>query len=83
LQCIDYGSSLRFSLNLVYFKVPALIHSTKPALHSMFQDLINFPNNENDHCLELYARNLLPNFTSIGNEVKIFVSLKNKIFVFY
>lgn len=24
---------------------------------------------EIDHCLEVYARNLLPNFTSIGNEV--------------
>ncbi|CAF3355138.1 unnamed protein product [Rotaria socialis] len=49
--------------------VPALIHSTKPALHLLFQNLINFPNHEIDHCLELYARNLLPNFTSIGNEV--------------
>ncbi|CAF1312694.1 unnamed protein product, partial [Rotaria sordida] len=49
--------------------IPALIHSTKPALHLLFQNLINFPNNEIDNCLELYARNLLPNFTSIGNEV--------------
>jgi hypothetical protein len=56
--------------------VPALIHSTKPALHLLFENLINFPNIETDHCLELYARNLLPNFTSIGNEVKILEIIK-------
>ena len=50
-------------------QVPALIHSTKPALHPLFQTLIDFPNMETDRCLEVYARNLLPNFTSIGNEV--------------
>ena len=37
----------------------------------MFQSLIQFPNDDTDRCLEVYARNLLPNFTSIGNEVNI------------
>jgi hypothetical protein len=37
---------------------------------------------EIDHCLEFYARNLLPNFTSIGNEVKIFEIFKKVILHF-
>lgn len=58
-----------FPSSIVFFQVPALIHSSKPALHPLFQSLITFPNMEVDRCLEVYARNLLPNFTSIGNEV--------------
>ena len=50
-------------------QVPALIHSVKPALHLMFRDLIGIPRENEDRCLEIYARNLLPNFTSVGNEV--------------
>ena len=57
-------------LNLLSLQIPALIHSVKPALHPMFQTLIDFPKPDQDRCLELYARNLLPNFTSLGNEVK-------------
>ncbi|CAF1126373.1 unnamed protein product [Adineta steineri] len=64
----DRFSSLKNTTKIIC-SIPALIHSTKPALHILFQDLINFPNNDIDHCLEIYARNLLPNFTSIGNEV--------------
>jgi len=50
--------------------IPALIHSVKPALHLTFQHFVDFPRvDQGDHCLEVYARNLLPDFTSIGNEV--------------
>ncbi|CAF1318875.1 unnamed protein product [Adineta ricciae] len=49
--------------------VPALIHSVKPALHLLFRKLIDLPKDDHDQCLEIYARNLLPNFTSVGNEV--------------
>ncbi|CAF1331977.1 unnamed protein product [Adineta ricciae] len=49
--------------------VPALIHSVKPALHLLFRNLIDLPKENHDQCLEIYARNLLPNFTSVGNEV--------------
>lgn len=71
MQCIDLNEiSSLISFFFFSSKVPALIHSTKPALHLLFQYLIQFPNDQIDHCLEVYARNLLPNFTSIGNEVK-------------
>ncbi|XP_062545367.1 N(6)-adenine-specific methyltransferase METTL4 isoform X1 [Armigeres subalbatus] len=47
------------------FSVPCAIHSNKPPLLDLFADLLP----ERPKCLELFARNVYPNFTSIGTEV--------------
>ncbi|XP_067948831.1 N(6)-adenine-specific methyltransferase METTL4-like [Watersipora subatra] len=49
----------------VIVSIPSLIHSAKPALLELFKKYLP----ENPKCLELFARNLLPNFMSWGNEV--------------
>ncbi|XP_076251443.1 methyltransferase like 4 isoform X2 [Rhynchophorus ferrugineus] len=45
--------------------VPSAIHSSKPPLVEVIQNLLP----ENPQCLEIFARYLLPNWTSYGNEV--------------
>lgn len=47
----------------VIFSVPG-IHSNKPNLRALFDEKIP----ENSLCLEIFARNLFPGFTSFGNE---------------
>nr|XP_029734299.1 methyltransferase-like protein 4 [Aedes albopictus] len=47
------------------FSVPCAIHSNKPPLLELFTDYLP----ERPKCLELFARNVYPNFTSIGTEV--------------
>lgn len=47
------------------FSVPCAIHSNKPPLLELFTDFLP----ERPKCLELFARNIYPNFTSIGTEV--------------
>ncbi|XP_039249585.2 N(6)-adenine-specific methyltransferase METTL4-like [Styela clava] len=51
----------------VITSVPCTIHSHKPPLDKIIRTLVtDFPNPK---CLELFARNLLPKWTSWGNEV--------------
>lgn len=45
--------------------VPSSIHSCKPPLVDILKPYLN----DNPHCLELFARYLLPGWTSVGNEV--------------
>lgn len=60
--------------------VPCTLHSHKPPLAEVLKDYIK-PEGE---CLELFARNLQPGWTSWGNEVlkfqhmDYFVALKSK-----
>ncbi|XP_055550283.1 N(6)-adenine-specific methyltransferase METTL4 isoform X2 [Wyeomyia smithii] len=51
--------------NRFIYSVPCALHSNKPPLLDLFIDLL--PNKP--RCLELFARNVYPNFTSIGIEV--------------
>ncbi|XP_060524520.1 N(6)-adenine-specific methyltransferase METTL4 isoform X2 [Cylas formicarius] len=44
--------------------VPSAIHSHKPILHQIFKKIIS----KDPKCLEIFARNLLPHWTSYGNE---------------
>lgn len=56
-----------FPSELVLISVPCGIHSHKPPLVDLINSVI-LPNQET-HYLELFARNLLPNCTSCGNQV--------------
>ncbi|XP_058820178.1 N(6)-adenine-specific methyltransferase METTL4 [Topomyia yanbarensis] len=47
------------------YSVPSAFHSNKPPLIDLFSDLLP----EHPKCLEIFARNTYPNFTSIGSEV--------------
>lgn len=49
----------------IVFSVPSSIHSHKPNLFSIFQQYLP----KNPKCLELFARGLRENFTSVGIEV--------------
>jgi len=49
----------------ILISVPSLLHSSKPPLIDLVRKWLP----EKPRCLELFARNLLPNFTSWGNEV--------------
>ncbi|XP_055634862.1 N(6)-adenine-specific methyltransferase METTL4 [Toxorhynchites rutilus septentrionalis] len=47
------------------YSVPSALHSNKPPLLDIFHDLLP----DHPKCLEIFARNVYPNFTSIGTEV--------------
>lgn len=48
----------------VICSVPCTLHSRKPPLNDIFREYLP----DNAKCIELFARNLLPNWTSWGNE---------------
>lgn len=50
------------------FSVPSAIHSHKPPIFEMFKNYLT-PAAAEPKCLEIFARYLQPNFTSIGLEV--------------
>lgn len=52
--------------------VPCKIHSRKPPLHEIFSKYVP----PNSLCLEMFARNLTPHWTSWGNEVLKFQSME-------
>ncbi|KAL0278523.1 UNVERIFIED_CONTAM: hypothetical protein PYX00_000329 [Menopon gallinae] len=66
--------------NKVFMSAPSAIHSHKPPVCELLKDCI--PQNAN--CLELFARYLLPHWTSYGNEVlklqhfSLYTSVTNK-----
>ena len=49
----------------IFCSVPCSLHSRKPILYDMLKSYLPV----NHKCLELFARNLLPGWTSWGNEV--------------
>ena len=51
--------------NKVFMSIPSAIHSHKPPLCDLLKPYLP----ENPECLELFARYLLPSWTSYGNEV--------------
>ncbi|CAL1284802.1 unnamed protein product [Larinioides sclopetarius] len=51
--------------NKIILSIPSSIHSHKPPLIEILKPYIP----ENANCLEIFARYLLPNWTSLGNEV--------------
>ncbi|XP_044313133.1 N(6)-adenine-specific methyltransferase METTL4 [Drosophila rhopaloa] len=64
----DYGKDI---LNTdLLLSVPSIVHSHKPPLLSWLRDYLQLENDQKEpKCLELFARYLQPNFTSIGLEV--------------
>ncbi|XP_065078768.1 N(6)-adenine-specific methyltransferase METTL4 [Ochlerotatus camptorhynchus] len=60
-----YSDKDNIALEKYIYSVPCAIHSNKPPLLELFSDLLP----ERPKCLELFARNVYPNFTSIGTEV--------------
>ncbi|XP_049305298.1 N(6)-adenine-specific methyltransferase METTL4 [Bactrocera dorsalis] len=59
----DYGTDLQNVTTIL--SVPSIIHSHKPPLIPWLKDALP----ENPKCLEIFARYLQPQFTSIGLEV--------------
>ncbi|XP_039948726.1 N(6)-adenine-specific methyltransferase METTL4 [Bactrocera tryoni] len=59
----DYGTDLQNVSTIL--SVPSIIHSHKPPLIPWLKDVLP----ENPKCLEIFARYLQPQFTSIGLEV--------------
>ncbi|XP_022319133.2 N(6)-adenine-specific methyltransferase METTL4-like isoform X2 [Crassostrea virginica] len=60
------GRELRsLPCNYVIMSVPCALHSVKPPLDEVLKRYLK----ENPRCLELFARNMWPNWTSWGNEV--------------
>ncbi|XP_053694231.1 N(6)-adenine-specific methyltransferase METTL4 [Sabethes cyaneus] len=59
------NSRWNFSSEKFIYSVPCALHSNKPPLLDLFTDLLP----KQPKCLELFARNVYPNFTSIGIEV--------------
>ncbi|KAK3089573.1 hypothetical protein FSP39_004726 [Pinctada imbricata] len=59
-------SSLEVPENLVIVSVPSALHSMKPPLNDILMKFLP----EKPRCLELFARNLWPGWTSWGNEFK-------------
>lgn len=51
--------------NKVIISIPCSIHSVKPPLNDLFKEFLP----DTAQCLELFARNLWPGWTSWGNEV--------------
>lgn len=51
--------------NKVFMSVPSAVHSHKPPVCELMKDYIP----EDANCLEIFARYLLPGWTSYGNEV--------------
>ncbi|XP_044736573.1 N(6)-adenine-specific methyltransferase METTL4 [Chrysoperla carnea] len=63
---INVLSDQQFSLNKrIIVSIPSALHSHKPPLTEIFKEFIQ----ENSKCLEIFARYLLPNWTSWGLEV--------------
>uniref|UniRef100_A0A6P4EXG7 Uncharacterized protein LOC108043548 n=1 Tax=Drosophila rhopaloa TaxID=1041015 RepID=A0A6P4EXG7_DRORH len=64
----DYGKDI---LNTdLLLSVPSIVHSHKPPLLSWLRDYMQLEDDQMEpKCLELFARYLQPNFTSIGLEV--------------
>lgn len=60
----DSDNTFNFGEKLIA-SVPSAIHSHKPPLSEVFKEYIN----SNSKCLEIFARSLLPNWTSWGLEV--------------
>ncbi|XP_069127421.1 N(6)-adenine-specific methyltransferase METTL4-like [Argopecten irradians] len=52
-------------INKVIVSVPSCLHSVKPPLQVVMKEYLP----SNSHCLELFARNLTPDWTSWGNQV--------------
>ena len=50
----------------VIVSVPSGIHSHKPPLHQIFTELKVIQ--EDSHCLEIFGRYLIPNWTTFGNQ---------------
>ncbi|CAL1597157.1 unnamed protein product [Knipowitschia caucasica] len=59
------GESLPIEDHRLIISVPSTLHSQKPQLSEVLKPFIR----PNAKCLELFARNLLPGWTSWGNEV--------------
>ncbi|GIY30038.1 n(6)-adenine-specific methyltransferase METTL4 [Caerostris darwini] len=62
---VDSLSEKKIESNKVIVSVPSSIHSHKPPLVEVLKPYIP----QNPQCLELFARYLLPGWTSLGNEV--------------
>ncbi|XP_055594561.1 N(6)-adenine-specific methyltransferase METTL4 isoform X2 [Uranotaenia lowii] len=61
----ENGDSTDMLQEKFIFSIPCAFHSNKPPLIDLFAELLP----EHPKCLELFARNVYPNFTSIGTEV--------------
>ena len=61
--------------NLVICSVPSSIHSHKPSLCKLIDSFDKQFYDQPFHCLELFARNLTPGWTSWGNEVLMMQNL--------
>nr|XP_022319134.1 methyltransferase-like protein 4 isoform X3 [Crassostrea virginica] len=62
------GRELRsLPCSYVIMSVPCALHSVKPPLDEVLKRYLK----ENPRCLELFARNMWPNWTSWGNEVYV------------
>ncbi|XP_071035310.1 N(6)-adenine-specific methyltransferase METTL4 [Parasteatoda tepidariorum] len=61
----DKAHSKNLEAHKTIVSVPSSIHSHKPPLTEILQPYLP----ENPRCLEIFARYLLPKWTSIGNEV--------------
>ena len=69
-NCVHYGHTCKHTgiperFNI--FSVPCSIHSFKPPLHNVLKHFLK--TFKDLKCLEMFARNLLPGWTSWGNEV--------------
>lgn len=66
INAFKHGTT--FQRSKVLCSVPCKVHSHKPPLDQLIRRYL-VPHLTNPKCLELFARNLLPNWTSCGNEV--------------
>lgn len=62
----------KIEANKIFFSIPSSIHSHKPDLFNIFSKYLP----DNPVCLELFARGLRENFTSVGIEVLLLQNLK-------
>ncbi|XP_060065261.1 N(6)-adenine-specific methyltransferase METTL4-like [Ylistrum balloti] len=62
---IQEKETSKIPLNRTILSVPCCIHSVKPPLQEVMKEYLP----SNPHCLELFARNLCPDWTSWGNQV--------------
>ena len=66
----DEDDSVKFENEHIIVSVPSGINSHKPPLLQIFRQIGMI--SENDKCLELFGRYLLPNFVTIGNQCLLF-----------
>ena len=63
--CYDVG----IASEKVFCSVPCRVHSHKPPVYDMLEQLSTSLGAAHPRCLEMFARNLVPRWTSWGNEV--------------